>query len=151
MVSTIHAICTEVDHLPSLMGILDECWSDRIQLAQNRDALGIHLSAIANHSQKAVCLPYIVVCTSAPLMCGPGLFFQPFKDQLTSCLLEKIARLQKEHHLPVSVITIVFRASTHSQVHVSAHVPHFKGSMQQLLYKCMENMSQVYYKRPCGP
>ena len=55
MVSTIHAICTEVDHLPSLMCILDECWSDRIQLAQSRDALGIHLSAIANHSQKAVC------------------------------------------------------------------------------------------------
>ena len=74
MVSTIHAICTEVDHLPSLMCILDECWSDTIQLAQNRDALGIHLSAIANHSQKAVCLPYIVACTFALLMCGPGLF-----------------------------------------------------------------------------
>ena len=52
MVSTIHAITTEVDHLPSLIGLLDECWSDKIQLAQSRDALGIHLSA--NHSQKAV-------------------------------------------------------------------------------------------------
>jgi hypothetical protein len=60
MVSTIHAIFTEVDHLPSLMGLLDECWNDRIQLAQNgRDALGIHLSAVANHNQKAVRLPYL--------------------------------------------------------------------------------------------
>jgi hypothetical protein len=60
MVSTIHAITIEVDHLPSLMGLLDECWSDRIQLAQSKDAFGIHLSAIANHSQKAVRLPYVV-------------------------------------------------------------------------------------------
>ena len=55
MVSTIHAIFTEEDLLPSFMGLLDECWSDKIQLAQSRDALGIHLSAVANHSQKAVC------------------------------------------------------------------------------------------------
>ena len=74
MVSTIHAIFTEVDHLPSLMGLLDECWSDRIQLARNKDALGIHLSAIANHSQKAVCLSYIVVCTSI-LYYACGLFY----------------------------------------------------------------------------
>ena len=65
MISTIHAIFTEEDHLPSLMGLLDECWSDRIQLAQNRDALGIHLLVVANHRQK-VCLPYVVVHRSIP-------------------------------------------------------------------------------------
>ena len=50
MVSTIHAIFTEVDHLPSLMGLLDECWSDRIQLAQSRGAIGIRIHLSANHS-----------------------------------------------------------------------------------------------------
>jgi hypothetical protein len=70
MVSTIHTVTTEIDRLPSLMGLLDECWSDRIQLAQSRDALGIHLSAVANHSQKAVRLPYIVVCRSTSFMWG---------------------------------------------------------------------------------
>jgi hypothetical protein len=69
MISTIHAIFTEVDHLPSLMGLLDECWSDRLQLAQSRDALGIHLS---NHNQKAVRFSY-VVCRSTSFM--SGLFF----------------------------------------------------------------------------
>ena len=37
--------------------------------------------------------------------------------------------------------TVVSRASTHSWV--SAHVPHFKGPLQQLLYKRMEFWSQV--------
>lgn len=77
MASTVHAILTEEDLLPSLMGLLDECWSDKIQLAQSRDALGIHLSAVANHSQKAVRLPYILVCKSTLLMCG--LFSSPLK------------------------------------------------------------------------
>ena len=41
----------------------------------------------------------------------------------------------------VHVSTVVSRASTHSWV--SAHVPHFKGSMEQLLYKHVEVMSRV--------
>ena len=71
MVSTIHAIFTEVDHLPSLMGLLDECWSDRIQLAQSRGAIGIRIHLSANHSQKAVCLYpmfYVVVCRSTSFL-----------------------------------------------------------------------------------
>jgi hypothetical protein len=40
--------------------------------------------------------------------------------------------------------TVVSRASAHSRV--SAHVPHFKGLMLQLLYKCMEVISRVSAK-----
>jgi hypothetical protein len=36
--------------------------------------------------------------------------------------------------------TVVSQASAHSRA--SAHVPHFKGSMYQLLYKCMEVISR---------
>ena len=43
--------------------------------------------------------------------------------------------------MDLNVYTVVSWASAHSRV--SAHVPHFKGSMQQLLYNGMEVMSRV--------
>ena len=56
MVTTINAIFVDEDQVPSLMGLLDECWSDKGQQVQNRSALGVQLSALANHSQSAVIL-----------------------------------------------------------------------------------------------
>ena len=31
MVTTIHAVFVDEDQVPSLMGLLDECWSDKIR------------------------------------------------------------------------------------------------------------------------
>ena len=59
MVATINAIFIDEDQVPSLMGLLDECWSDKVQQAQSRSALGVQLSALAiNHSQSAVTNTY---------------------------------------------------------------------------------------------
>ena len=54
MVTTIHAIFVNEDQFPSLMGLLDECWSDKVQQAQSRSALGVQMSAPANPSQSVV-------------------------------------------------------------------------------------------------
>lgn len=55
MVSTIHAIFISGDQVPSLMGLLDECWSSDIQQSQSKSAVGAQLSAVAiSHGQEMV-------------------------------------------------------------------------------------------------
>ena len=45
MVTTINAIFITEDHIPNLMGLLDECWSAKIQQTQTEGALGAELSS----------------------------------------------------------------------------------------------------------
>ena len=40
IVTTVHAIFTEQDQIPSLMGLLDGCWSEK---AQTKRALGVQV------------------------------------------------------------------------------------------------------------
>ena len=47
MMTTINAIFTEQDQIPSLMGLLDECWSEK---AQTRSALGIQFQVASQIS-----------------------------------------------------------------------------------------------------
>ena len=51
MVTTINAIFIDEDQIPSLMGLLDECWSDKVRQTQSRSAIGVQLT---NHHQSAV-------------------------------------------------------------------------------------------------
>ena len=46
MVTTINAVFTEQDQIPSLMGLLDECWSEKVQ---TKSAVGIQVH-VANQS-----------------------------------------------------------------------------------------------------
>ena len=48
IVTTINAVLTEQDQIPSLMGLLDECWSEK---AQTKSALGVQIQVA---SQKLV-------------------------------------------------------------------------------------------------
>ena len=54
MISTIHAIFIKDDQIPSLMGLLDECWSDNIQQSRSESTVGVQLSAVVNHGQAMV-------------------------------------------------------------------------------------------------
>ena len=45
MVTTINAIFISEDHIPSLMGLLDECWSAKIQQIQTESAFGTQISS----------------------------------------------------------------------------------------------------------
>ena len=54
MVSTIHAIFIKDDQVPSLMGLLDECWSTDIQQSQSESVIRVHLSVVASNGQAMV-------------------------------------------------------------------------------------------------
>ena len=56
MVTTIHAVFVDEDQVPSLMGLLDECWSDKIWQTQNRS---VQLLTFTNYSQSVVTLEFI--------------------------------------------------------------------------------------------
>ena len=106
--TTIHAVFTEQDQIPSLIGLLDECWSEK---AQTKSALGVQIQVA---SQKLV--SYYSYTMAVSRCHGGGLYIstinymytylsslvlQPFEDQATFDLLQKFAKLQKEFHQPV--------------------------------------------------
>ena len=47
MVTTINAIFTKQDQIPSLMGLLDECWSAKAQQTQTKSTPGVQVSVAA--------------------------------------------------------------------------------------------------------
>ena len=54
MVETINAIFVEEDQIPRLMGLLDECWSQKAQQSQNTSMLEGHRLSIPVHQDKLV-------------------------------------------------------------------------------------------------
>ena len=52
MVTTIHAIFTEQDQIPSLMSLLDECWSQKSQQTQSKSS--VHVSVAVTNAQTVV-------------------------------------------------------------------------------------------------
>ena len=52
MVTTIHAIYTEQDQIPSLMSLFDECWSQKSQQTQSKSS--VHVSVAVSNAQTAV-------------------------------------------------------------------------------------------------
>ena len=47
MKETIHDIITEEDQIPSLMGLLDECWSAKAQQSKSKSMDGVQVSVAA--------------------------------------------------------------------------------------------------------
>ena len=92
MVSTIHAIFIKDDQIPSLMGLLDECWSDDIQQSQSKRRIGVQLSAVINHGQ--VLVSYLKY--HAHFMCMS--YHKRYTDTLHAAMVERKIQFRRMYH-----------------------------------------------------
>ena len=48
MISTFHSVYLEDDHIPSVLSLLDECWSAKVQKQQSEGTVGMQLPLAAD-------------------------------------------------------------------------------------------------------